>query len=74
MLKSGKSTFSVALHFGIGETTEQFDASEKLLRSLMRQGDFTSMDFFYFASLIERLKRKLQKAAKQTTLARFCYC
>ena len=36
MLESGKSTSSVALHLGIGETTEQVDASEKLLNTLMR--------------------------------------
>ena len=50
---------------------EQVDASEKLLRTLMRKSDFTSMDSIYFASLIDRLKRRLQRLAKQTTLARF---
>ena len=50
---------------------EQVDALEKLFRTLMRLSDFTSMDSLYFASLIDHLKRRLQRAAKQTSLARF---
>ena len=50
---------------------EQVEASETLLRSLMRSDEFTSSDSLYFASLIDRLKRRLQRTVKQTSITRF---
>ena len=65
MLESGKSNSSVALHLGIGETTEQVDASEKLLKTLIRQ-DFTSksINFLYLISLIDLSEEKTTKSSQ----------
>ncbi len=50
---------------------ESITTSEKLLRTLMTRDDFDSSDTLYFSSVIDRLKRSVQKKAKQMTLDRF---
>ena len=47
------------------------DLSRVDRRSLMRQDDFSSTDSLYFASLIDRLKRRLQNTARQLSLSSF---
>ena len=63
MLESGKSTFSVAQHLGIDETTEQVDASEKLLRTLIRL-HLKVNELFYLISLIDLSEEKTTKSSQ----------
>ena len=86
MLKNGSTVSYVAGHFSIGLQTVRdikknessldryeiaYSGSSSLLRSLMRSNEFTSSDSLYFASLIDRLKRRLQRTVKQTSITRF---
>ena len=50
---------------------EQLEASEILLRSMMEHNNFDSTDSLYFTTLINRLRRRIQKTSRQLTLTRF---